>query len=450
MRAMLAGGVTFVTPEEAAKGKKSGRKQTTFRLYESYHDAVLHEKALQPRGLSLQVEAEKPAALKVGSPVLYNNIKIGEVMDLGLDHQSHRIIIDLLIFQKFRYLINGSSRFYGLSGIKAEASLQGISLESGSLESIISGGISLYNPEHITPLKKGRIFHLYKNLNTAEDADGLQLTLHLHSANGVNKNTKIRYQGIVIGRIVALDFNVSFDQVIARAVVRKEAKKLFCKDSVLFLVGPQVGLDGIRNINTILGGAYISLWPGTGKPSDEFSVLPRAPGRSEMHAGLNIILESPDRGSLKPGSPVYYRRVPVGSITGYQLSPTGRQVWLRANILPEYAFIVRQGTKFWNVSGVEVNGGVFSGLSVRSESLEALVKGGVALATPTGKDMGGPVTDGHHFPLAEKGKKEWRAWAPDLRSITNPVAETNAATRKNTPGKKPRRKEKGEETDTML
>ncbi len=450
MRAMLAGGVTFVTPEPA-KGKKLPlrEKRTSFHLYESYHDAVLHERALQPRGLNLQIEAEKPAAVKVGSPVLYNNIKIGEVMDLTLPRKTHGIVIDLLIFQKFRYLINGSSRFYALSGIKAKAGLQGISLESGPLESIISGGISLYNPRQTSRFHKGSIFHLYKNLDEAKNGDDLTLTLHLHTAKAINGHTKIRYQGIEIGKIIDVHFNTTFDQVIARAVIRKEAKKLFREDSVLFLVTPQVSLAGIRNLDTVLGGSYISLRPGKGKLADEFSVLPQAPGQGENHAGLHIILESPSRGSLGPGSPIYYRRIPVGSITGYQLSPTGRKVWLQADILPEYTFIIHEGTKFWNVSGIEVEGGVFSGMSIRTESMEALIRGGVALATPAGKAMGGPVTDGAHFPLMKKAENEWNDWQPNLRRVDGETDKINSSNGKQET-ERPHPGKKGKEADAML
>ena len=427
MRAMLAGGVTFITPEEGRKKKQPpGKSRKNFHLYESYHDAVAHEISLQPRGLSLRIEAEKPAAVKVGSPVLYNNIKIGEVMDLTLPRKTHGIVIDLLVFEKFRYLVNGSSRFYTFSGIKAEASLQGISLETGSLESIFSGGISLYNPKQTSRLRKGAVFHLYKDLQAARDADGLHLTLHLHSAKSINKHTKIRYHGITIGHITDIDFNAGFNQVTARAVVRKNAKKLFREHTILYLVKPQVSLAGIRNLDTFLGGSYISLRPGRGAVSDEFTVLAETAGESETSAGLHIILESPTRGSLGPGSPIYYRRIQVGSITGYHLSPTGRQVWLQADILPEYAFIVHRGTKFWNVSGIEVSGGVFSGMSIKTESMEALIRGGVALATPPGKIMGGPAVDGLHFPLAKKAEDEWKKWQPNLRAINSRGDTRNA------------------------
>ena len=421
MRTMIAGGITFTNPPAGTNAKQAAQAKpgTVFPIYEGYHEAVQNESSLQPQGLALQVQTKNQANVDVGSPVLFNNITVGEVMGLTLDRKSTMINIDLLIFKKFQHLVTGSTRFYNLSGIKAEAGLQGITVETGPLEAIINGGISFYNPEKTTPLKRRRTFTLYKNREAADNADRLQISLRLHNAKGISKHTKIRYQGIEIGRVIDVHFDQNLDQVLARAVVRKEAEKLFRTDSVLYMVGPQIGLSGIQNLDTVVGGSYITLRPGTGEPAHEFTVLPQAPGRSETYAGLNIVLESKSLGSLKPGSPIYYRQVPVGSITGYELSPTGQQVWLGANIQPEYQHLIYTGTKFWNASGIEVSGGVFSGMTISTESMEAMVRGGVALATPEGEDMGEAATGGAHFVLAKKAEAGWKSWAPELATAPN-------------------------------
>ena len=71
-----------------------------------------------------------------------------------------------------------------------------------------------------------------------------------------------------------------------------------------------------------------------------------------------------------------------------------------------------------NASGLRVKGGVFSGISVTTESLESLMTGGVAMATPENPDMGGRVTAGHRFRLHAELKDEWLGWRPVI-----PVAE---------------------------
>ncbi len=51
------------------------------------------------------------------------------------------------------------------------------------------------------------------------------------------------------------------------------------------------------------------------------------------------------------------------------------------HIEPPYADLVNASTRFWNASGVTVNGGL-SGIQVRSESLQSLLAGGIAFDTP--------------------------------------------------------------------
>jgi len=201
---------------------------------------------------------------------------------------------------------------------------------------------------------------------------------------------------------------------LAEAVVKKDSEPLLRQNTSLSMVGPEIGLTGINNLDTIIGGSYLALRPGTGAPAREFTVLSHPPGDETDSGGLHIILESRSLGSLKAGSPIYYRQVPVGMISGYRLSPQSDLVWIEAGIRPEYQHLIYKGTKFWNVSGIKVSGGVFSGMSVKTESMQSLIRGGVALATPEADQRGEKAANGDHFALAPKGEPGWRKWHPDL------------------------------------
>ncbi|HFQ89106.1 MAG TPA: MCE family protein, partial [Desulfobulbus sp.] len=163
-----------------------------------------------------------------------------------------------------------------------------------------------------------------------------------------------------------------------------------------------------------------------------FTVQSRTPTSATPASGLNIILETPRLGSLKRGSPVYYRQVLVGRVTGFALAPDARTVLVRVNIRPGYERLVYTGTKFWNVSGVEISAGLFSGVNIDTESMEALLMGGVAFATPEGDKMGRPARDNDHFLLHARGRDRWRKWQPAL-----PLRQEagNLAARENGPGK---------------
>jgi paraquat-inducible protein B len=137
----------------------------------------------------------------------------------------------------------------------------------------------------------------------------------------------------------------------------------------------------------------------------------------ESTDGLHIILESKHLGSLKVNSPVYYRQVKVGKVVSYNLSDTFGSVFIHVNIEERYRAIIRESTKFWKAGGVRIEGGLFSGLSVATESLEALLTGGIALATPDNSSMVSSTAGNYHFILHEKAQDEWLDWRPDIQLV---------------------------------
>ncbi|MGE4561035.1 MAG: MlaD family protein, partial [Desulfobulbus sp.] len=239
------------------------------------------------------------------------------------------------------------------------------------------------------------------------------------------------YQGITIGRLNTLHLDPESGEVHAEACVDPAMASLFRRNSRLRLVRPEVGLTGIKHMETILGGAYIDLQKGLGAKIKEFAVLPLNEDTTEPRTGLNLVLEATSLGSLKQGSPIYYRQIRVGGITGYQLSPSAQEVWLKVNIEAPYTRLIHNGTRFWNASGIKVSGDVLSGMSVRTESVESLLAGGIGLATPEGKDMGPAAYPGQHFKVSATIDEDWLKWQPKL-----PLQAEHAPAKGTTPKKR--------------
>ncbi len=435
VHSLLVGGVSFLSPAgHGAKKKKAQAAEAgaSFTLYPSYYDAATSVPALQPAGMLVRVRAGKMPVLGEDAPVYYNNIKVGEVRGFRLAKNRRDGLIDIFIRQEYRDLVNTSSRFYNFSGFTFDASLQRLRLSSGPLASLLSGGIAFITPGEGKKPGRNHVFHLFEDLDGALNADAVQLVLHLDSGAGIGKGTKIKYKGIVIGRILRVSLDRDLEHVQAEAGVMKKTARLFTDHSTLWLVEPQIGLSGAKHLETILTGPYIDVRPRPGRPATEFTVQSRTPTSATPASGLNIILETPRLGSLKRGSPVYYRQVLVGRVTGFALAPDARMVLVRVNIRPGYERLVYTGTKFWNVSGVEISAGLFSGLNIDTESMEALLMGGVAFATPEGDKMGRPARDNDHFLLHARGRDRWRKWQPAL-----PLRQEagNLAARENGTGK---------------
>ena len=65
----------------------------------------------------------------------------------------------------------------------------------------------------------------------------------------------------------------------------------------------------------------------------------------------------------------------------YDLTPDGKAIRLKVFVNAPYDKFVFPGTRFWNASGLDVAIGA-DGVAVRTESLVALLAGGLAFDTP--------------------------------------------------------------------
>jgi hypothetical protein len=178
-------------------------------------------------------------------------------------------------------------------------------------------------------------------------------------------------------------------------------------------VRPELGLTRIEGLDTIIGPRFLAVLPGDDlntRPQWQFVGLVAPPlVENPLPGDLEIVLETPQRGSLVPGAPVYYRQTRVGTILSVGLAGDGGSVEARAHIQRAYVPLVRQQTHFWDAGGLKAKVGL-TGFSVDVESAEALLQGGVALATPP--NAGEIVRTGHRFHLDPEPRDEWREWKP--------------------------------------
>ena len=86
---------------------------------------------------------------------------------------------------------------------------------------------------------------------------------------------------------------------------------------------------------------------------------------------------------------------------------------MRIHIDPEYADLVRANTKFWNAGGLSFKIGLL-GAQLKESSLESLISGGVAFASPDGDKLAPPADEGAEFWLASSADKEWTQWNPKI------------------------------------
>ncbi len=60
--------------------------------------------------------ADTLGSLEIGSPVMYRQVKVGSVQSYQFARNSNRILIGVHIEKEYEKLVNGSSRFWNVSG----------------------------------------------------------------------------------------------------------------------------------------------------------------------------------------------------------------------------------------------------------------------------------------------------------------------------------------------
>lgn len=361
--------------------------------------------------------ADTLGSLEIGSPVMYRQVKVGSVQSYQFARNSNRILIGVHIEKEYEKLVNGSSRFWNVSGITLTGGLSGIKIKSESLQTLMAGGIAFDTPRPDVPLKRHIPRFRLHDSQEAVNRAGTLITIRVERADGLKPGTAIRFRGLDVGSIESVDLTDDLQAVLLRARITEAADRIARAGTQFWVVKPALGLVRTENLDTLIGGQYLEVQPAAKNrgPQRDFIALAEAPQVAGPEVGLPLTLSAPRRGSIKPGVPVTYREVTVGKVTGFELGQSADRVLIHILIEPRYAALVRSGSRFWNSSGFGFDWGLFKGATVRTESVETLIDGGIAFATPDGEQMGNPARPQQTFALFEKAEDEWLQWAPKIQ-----------------------------------
>ncbi|WP_294955439.1 MlaD family protein [Sulfurovum sp.] len=199
------------------------------------------------------------------------------------------------------------------------------------------------------------------------------------SAEGVTAGkTVIKYKDIEVGKVTDVDFSKDLSSVIITAEMKKNMKPYLSEKSKFWIMKARVGLNQVEGLDTLLSGVYIVMDPEKGEVrTREFKGLDTIPVISTDEKGTSYILEAQDIGSIGIGSPIYYKKLPAGSVSAYHLSKDGRSVEIEVFIKAPFDKLITNHTRFWNASGISASLSA-DGVSIRTESLTSIIAGGLA------------------------------------------------------------------------
>jgi paraquat-inducible protein B len=234
---------------------------------------------------------------------------------------------------------------------------------------------------------------------------GPEVTLITANAEGIEGGkTTIKSRSVDVGIVESAQLTDDLHHVEIKARLNSGMEKLLHKDSVFWVVKPQVGREGISGLGTLLSGAYIELQPGTkGEQPENYALLDAPPLAPPDAKGIRITLDSKKAGQLTPGDPVLFRGYRVGSVETSTFDTNKRAISYQLFIAAPNDRLITSNVRFWKDSGIAVDMSS-QGMRVEMGSLTTLFSGGVSFDVPDGWEWGKPVESGTDFQLFDDQK----------------------------------------------
>jgi paraquat-inducible protein B len=246
---------------------------------------------------------------------------------------------------------------------------------------------------------------------------GETVTVSFRTGDGLEPGkTKVKYKDVDIGLVRTISLSRDLSKVLVTIEMSKGASRFTAADSRFWVVRPRIGASGVSGLGTLLSGAYIGVDAGKSEEtSKDFVGLEKPAQVAGDEKGSAYTLHSDNLGSVDVGSPIFYRRIQVGQVTSFDLDEKGRGVKMNVFIAAPYDQYVGKNTRWWHASGVDVRLDS-SGFKVNTQSLAAVLVGGIAFESLNGQKPDAVAKAGSDFLLAADQASALRE--PDGTPIT--------------------------------
>ncbi len=225
--------------------------------------------------------------------------------------------------------------------------------------------------------------------------------VRFETAEGIDAGkTSVKCRSVRVGVVKRVVLDKDLSSVLVYLELEPDYERLLRRGTHFWVVRPRVSGTEVSGLGTLLQGAYIELDPGPveGEKWTRFKGRETPPATNRNIPGRRLTLTAEKAGSLVAGSPIYYSGFEVGRIEGRTLDLETQRVIFNAFIRSEYSSLVKENSRFWNTSGIDITAGA-DGFKVRTPSFQAMVSGGASFGVPEGVEPGPSATDGTSFTL---------------------------------------------------
>lgn len=232
-------------------------------------------------GLHITLDSNSDNAFDIGDPVLFRGSQAGRIEYVHLNTDEGKMYYNVFIDAPYDKLITTNTRFWEVKGVEVDLSSQGIKFNTGTIETLLGGGVAFDVPTYLT---KGQLiteraeFSIYPNKQKVNErlfhVGQNYMLLFNQSIRGLKPGSPVEYKGLHIGEVVRTDIdypevsNILDKNTLLPIMIKIYPGRLGLKDNEMGLDKTQrdmskwitKGLHGvISNNNLLTGSKFIEL-----------------------------------------------------------------------------------------------------------------------------------------------------------------------------------------------
>ena len=275
-------------------------------------------------GLRLHLISDRTTSVSAGDKVLYNGYQVGRVESRDFDPDKRKVTYVIFIDAPFHKMVHSATRFWDVSGITLSLNAEGLSLQTGSVDTVLAGGVAFGTPPGViegTEVESKTEFQLFESYDRILENPfkyGIEYVLLFdQSIKGLLPGAPVEFRGIPLGHVVRIMIKESVDSNVVShregkgdpipVLVYLEPGRMELPDtaeSVEFL--NRAIIEGVSNGmrasmesgNLLTGAKYITVdyFPGAGAGEiDKFADRPTIPtvssGLGQLQYQLSAVLD---------------------------------------------------------------------------------------------------------------------------------------------------------------
>ncbi|WP_438466807.1 intermembrane transport protein PqiB [Marinomonas sp. PE14-40] len=165
-------------------------------------------------GLRITLNSDDEFAFTTGDPIVYKGLTIGRFEKVKFNFEERVVYYDAFVNEPFHQLITKNTRFWNTSGLRLDLNSDGISVQTGNVETLLTNGITFGVPQGMEPGPQATqedIFRIYTNVEQASATKYLHTVEYImlvsSSIRGLEIGAPVEYRGVHVGKVLDTNFN---------------------------------------------------------------------------------------------------------------------------------------------------------------------------------------------------------------------------------------------------